>query len=70
MEQETKHTALRFPIDTFEKLKYIAWYNRDSFSNVVLTGAEDQIKKFEKANGTITDSQLKELEKKQAAKKK
>ena len=51
---ESKLTGLRFPQETLNKLKYISWHDRETFTALVLDMAEKRIKTFEKANGEIT----------------
>ena len=42
---------LRMDVDTANKLKYIAWHDRETFTDVMHAAAERQIKEFEKKHG-------------------
>jgi len=55
---ETKQMSLRISTETMDKLKYIAWFDRESFTDLIIAMSEEKIKKFEKANGAITDELL------------
>lgn len=47
-------TSMRFHEETLEKLKYIAWFERVTFTDTVVSMANDHIAKWEKKNGDIT----------------
>jgi len=63
-ETPTTQTGLRFPDDLLNKLKYIAWFERETFTDKVISMTEAEIKSFEKKNGAITDDQIKKALKK------
>ena len=49
---------MRLPNDTLNKLKYIVWFERTTFTELMNKLSEAEIKKFEKANGEVTEKQL------------
>lgn len=49
---------MRLPNDTLNKLKYIVWFERTTFTDLMNKLSEAEIKRFEKANGEITDVEL------------
>ncbi len=55
---ELKQINFRLPEDLLQKLKYIAWHDRKSITDTYVEGITDQIKKFEKVNGAITEDQI------------
>jgi hypothetical protein len=60
----TKHSALRFKAEIHDKLKYIAWHERESFAAILEQAHALIIANFEKENGTITEDQIKQSQKK------
>lgn len=48
--------ALRIPVETMNKLKYIAEYNGRSANREIEYVINQHIKEFEKENGTISNS--------------
>lgn len=61
---ETIQTGMRFPADLLEKLKYIVWHDRTTFTDKVVEMTEAEVNKFEKKNGEITADQIKKALKK------
>jgi hypothetical protein len=59
-----KLVTLRLEPSKLEKVSYIAWYQRDSITDVIDSALDLEIKKFEKANGSITDEQIQQAFKK------
>lgn len=59
-----KLIAVRLPLRTIGKLKHIVWYDRTTFTDKVNVMAQSEIEKFEKANGIITEDQIKWIIKK------
>lgn len=62
---DKKQTAVRFTPDTTIKLKYMVWFNKpdnkeETITSIVERAVIAEIEKFEKANGAITDKELKE----------
>jgi hypothetical protein len=58
------HNAIRFDADTYHKLKYISWHDRKTFTEICGTSFEEFIKRWEKANGAITEAQIRQSQKK------
>ncbi len=59
----TKQVSMRLDDEIISKLKYVAWYERETITDVYTTLAEDRIKAFEAKNGPITAEQLSKLKK-------
>lgn len=57
-------TGIRFPEETLNKLKYIAWYERTTLTDRIIGIADEDINKWEKKNGAITPDQIKKALKK------
>jgi hypothetical protein len=58
-EKDNKVNAgLRILPADLAKLKYMAWYDRASFTDTVLDAVESHIAKWEKKNGPITPEQI------------
>lgn len=52
--------SLRIEEGTANKLKYIAWHDRKSNTDIYKQAFESLISEWEKKNGAITEDQLKE----------
>jgi pullulanase/glycogen debranching enzyme len=57
-------TGFKIPDNTLAKVKYIAWHDRVTLTDMVVKHFENDIAEFEKKNGAITDEQLKKVAKK------
>lgn len=55
---DVRHTTY-FNAEDLQKLKYIAWHDRNNIKDNLGEAVTDFLKKWEKKNGVITDSQLK-----------
>jgi len=64
MPYKSTFTGIRFPDATLKKAKYISWFERETFSARVINLIENDIAKWEKKNGTITEAQIKQAMKK------
>ena len=64
MQFKSTFTGIRMPNTTLKKAKYIAWFERETFSSRVINLIDNDITKWEKKNGAITESQIKQAIKK------
>ena len=61
---ETTFTGIRVPDETLSKAKYIAWFERETFTGRVLNLIDADIAKWEKKNGAITPEMISKAVKK------
>ena len=54
----TKQTGIRFEEESLLKLKYIAWFDRTTVTDIIATETDAKIKDWEKTNGAITPKQI------------
>ena len=51
---------MRIKSDLYNRIKYIAWHNREAVAQIVNRSFEEEVHQFEKEHGKITDKQLKD----------
>lgn len=59
-----KQLNFRVEEELVGKLKYIAWFDRESITDVYVKSTTEYIGRWEKKNGPITDELLKKAQKK------
>jgi len=52
--RKSTQTGIRIPDDTLSKAKYIAWFERETFTDRLVALLDADITKWEKKNGVIT----------------
>jgi len=57
-----KQVPLKIEEATFDKLKYVAWFDRTTVTAMLTEDANKRIAKFEKEHGSITPAMLKKME--------
>lgn len=57
-------TGFRLPESIAEKAKYIAWYERETFTDQVVRLLENHVAAWEKKNGPITSELIAKSKKK------
>jgi hypothetical protein len=62
--RKSTQTGIRIPDETLSKAKYIAWFERETFTDRLVTLLDADISKWEKKNGPITPEQISQSEKK------
>lgn len=53
-----KQLNFRIEEDILNKLKYIAWFDRDTITDTYINAVSEKIDKWEKKNGKITDEMI------------
>jgi hypothetical protein len=64
MSKNNTVTGLRFPEIVLNKLRYISWYERKTFTEIIISLSEKCISDFEQENGLITEEQISKIQKK------
>jgi len=55
---DTVQTGIKIPKDLLFKVKYMAWHDRNTITDTVISALKDHVNAWEIENGTITPEMI------------